>query len=66
MKTGFPHRNWLGFPKGWEDLGKVGTQYVKDDLVKYDSHSYCRTKACIGRENGVLFKFCPKCKIKLD
>lgn len=63
----FPDKNWLGYPKGWEDLGEIEKEYKKrDNGYQIESHTYCKTPTHIGKENLHLFKFCPRCMIKLE
>jgi len=69
IKHGFPQRNWLGIPKGWEDLGKMekSWEFEKGNYeYKADLHSFCKDIARVGKENGELFKFCARCKIKIN
>lgn len=66
----FPNKNWWGIEKGWQDLGKTEKVYREEasggTIYNYQGHIYCGTITHIGREeNGQLFKFCPKCLIKL-
>lgn len=62
----FP-KTFLGFPKGWDDRGAVGSTYdSKDGTYITLSHRFCKTTAHIGIENnGEVFRFCPKCMVKL-
>jgi len=66
----FPAKKWLGLlPDGWEDLGKIETKTeVKKDKTIHITpiHAYCGTTARIGREGGELFRFCPRCLIKVE
>ena len=65
----FPNKK--GFFKkkdNWEDLGKIKIISVIENDKSYSSrmlHSFCNTVIHIGRENGELFRFCPKCMIKV-
>ena len=73
IKTMFPnYKNGIFFkkPNGWEDLGEVETKIIRLSNDKQleeieEVHTFCNTKAKIGRENGELFKFCPRCLVKL-
>ncbi len=54
-------------PIGWEDLGEVEkATIVEDGITVYitDTHSLCKSRAHIGKENGELFKFCPRCLVR--
>ncbi len=54
----FPRKSkYLKKNMGWEDLGEV---------IKSEVHVYCGTRVFIGKENGKVFKFCPKCLVKVD
>ncbi len=65
MKKGFPNK-FLGiFPYGWKNKGKVGSNYIGNDVIRFKSHTFCDTRLNIGKENGELFMYCPKCLIKL-
>ena len=68
---GFPHKNWLGSPKGWKDLGEKG--YEKEELLQdgwtqktYIVHPYCRTRVNIGKEGEKLFQFCSRCMVRVE
>lgn len=62
-KTNFPKRKYFLFPDGWEDLGQFKGSYKSDGLIKFLCHGFCGTRLHIGREGGILFRFCPRCKI---
>lgn len=56
----------LGIAIGWSDLGRVNTEHVSEGLVRYASHSFCRTRARVGkRKDETVFLYCPKCMVKL-
>lgn len=57
----FPEKNWLGFKKGWEDLGKIDAKWVRDDVYTQPICTFCRTPIRIGREKQRVFKYCPRC-----
>lgn len=59
LKAGFPNKV-LGIPVGWKDKGKIGSEYSD-----YEKHGFCGIKCRIGYEDGKLFKFCPRCLIKV-
>lgn len=60
---GFPDK-FLWFTRGWRDLGQVeGTTEGK--YIIFSSHKFCLTKCHIGRENGIVFMFCPRCLMKI-
>lgn len=65
----FPKRTkWLRRPIGWQDLGKHDKWVEKlgDDLVIMTlSHTLCGTRVSIGKENLELFRYCPRCLIKI-
>ena len=65
MTTGFP-KKILGIAIGWSDRGGVDGTYVADGVSNYIVHKFCNTRARIGLEKGVSFKFCSKCMIKID
>ncbi len=49
---------------GWRDLGKVGSSDFDFYSITYEVHVFCHTRARVGkRDNGELFKYCPKCKV---
>jgi len=52
----------LGIPVGWKDKG--GDVFNKRGY--YASHTYCSHHIKVGVEDGVAFKFCPKCEKKLE
>ncbi len=61
-------RKWLWEIKndGWEDLGEVevaesGTHFAPKSLY----HKYCGSTIHVGKESGELFRFCPKCLVKI-
>lgn len=66
----FPQKSkFLKRPIGWEDLGKVGSvlNSLNGKTVEvYECHNKCKEIVHIGKENGELFKFCPRCLIKLN
>jgi len=63
-------KSWFGKKTenfGWEDLGEVGIELSVEGgktIRSQDSHTYCSLPLHIGKENGELFKFCPRCMIK--
>ncbi len=67
----FPERkkptffNWFDKTDGWEDLGYIGDVHQGDKTFT-ELHSFCKTKIKIGKEDEKLFKFCPRCLIKLE
>lgn len=65
----FPNKNWLGFPKGWKDLGRVKSfnKFMHGaDYTSWEVHTLCHTRARLAREGDEIFKYCPKCMIQLD
>jgi len=57
----FPNykRRWIyKVPDGWEDLGKV------EDDSSYFTHVFCKSTVRIGKEDGQLFRYCPRCMVK--
>jgi hypothetical protein len=65
----FPEKSFLGFTVGWQDLGEIDYSSIVEDgktIRSWTTHAYCNTKVHIGKENGELFKFCPKCFIKIS
>jgi hypothetical protein len=62
----FPNykKKWKIFntPDGWEDLDFTGNSWNEHSSY----HDLCGTTAKIGRENGKLFKFCPRCMVILE
>ena len=64
MKKGFPNRI-LFFPYGWSDKGKVSGDYKGDETETVTCHSFCKTRARVGKESGKIFLYCPKCLVKL-
>jgi len=56
----------LGIKIGWQDRGQVGENYIGDDIVRYSSHIFCRTRLRVGKEKEATFLYCPKCLIKID
>lgn len=62
----FP-KTFLGIAIGWEKRGNVGAYYdehLRESMIPI--HGFCKTQFKIGLENGKVFKYCPKCKIKID
>lgn len=52
---------------GWEDLGEVDCYYdLERGALTILIHSLCSRVIKIGRENGELFKFCPRCMVKIE
>ena len=57
--------NWSNETDGWEDLGYIdGVQQEERTITQI--HNFCKSKIKIGKEDGKLFKFCPRCLKKLD
>lgn len=70
----FPkYKNWILFkiPDGWEDRGSVASYNInfhsakKEERWVHEVCVYCYTCVHIGKEQEILFKFCPKCLIQL-
>lgn len=61
----FP-KKFLWFPVGWSDRGRVEGKYKSERLRRYEVHAFCNTTAHIGKEEGELFKFCPRCLVKIE
>lgn len=64
----FPQRTkFLRRPIGWQDLWEsIYYGDIKDGKESLlDEHDACHTVIHIGKENGELFKFCPRCEVKL-
>jgi len=64
----FPQRNWFGQPKGWKDLGKTPLIWVEvaDHRVPERAwHDFCHKTLHLGKEGDTLFKFCPRCEVKV-
>lgn len=55
--------------KGWKDLGEVcGHEFVAGNGKTYMNTpicSFCNHELHIGKEDGVLFKFCLRCMVKV-
>lgn len=67
MKKGFPNKILGIFPNGWKFVTEIKGRYkASDNTMIYTVHTYCQTRACIGKENSNLFTYCPACLIKLD
>jgi hypothetical protein len=54
---------------GWKDLGKIRDKYEYDYEAKSGfkvtkAHVLCNTSLHIGKEDGNVFLFCPRCMIK--
>ena len=64
-------RTWYGKkPDGWEDLveevdRKFWSAEHQRNMGECTTHDVCGQKAYIGREDGKLFKFCPRCMVKV-
>lgn len=66
----FPkYKNYILFKKkdGWKDLGEIEI----DDSPSYayakiEVHQFCHTRLRIGKERGEIFKFCPRCMVKVS
>ncbi len=69
MTPGFPNKRWF-FPYGWKDLGQTEGTYsygsYPNSVYTYSCHKFCGTIAHIGKEKSEIFKFCPKCLVKLN
>lgn len=62
----FP-KTFLGIAIGWEKRGDTGGYYdVSLGKQMVVTHGFCGTQYKIGIEDGEVFKYCPKCKIKID
>ena len=66
----FPHRaRFFGLPlcrDGWQDRGRLEPTYLKDgEIVGTLVHAYCHTRLRIGIENGLPFRYCPRCLLKV-
>lgn len=63
----FPEKTkWFKINIGWQDLGEVNSVYnPQTKCLDYDCHLLCKTIINIGKENGEVFRFCPRCLIKL-
>ena len=60
---------YLFFKKtdGWEDLGEVNSssKIVDGKIEEFNqTHAFCNDTLHVGKENGELFKFCPRCLVK--
>lgn len=51
---------------GWEDRGEIGVRAIPYEKPTIDTCNYCYSVIHIGIENHNLFKFCPKCMIKIN
>lgn len=59
----FPQKSkWLKRPIGWENLGELNWKRINTKPWK---HYFCGEILQVGRENNTLFKFCPRCMVKL-
>lgn len=54
---------WSG-PDGWEDLGQKESFYINKQYA-YTTHEFCGTRIHIGKRNGILFWFCPRCMVQV-
>lgn len=64
----FPEKNWLGFRRGWKDLGQIKySSCFEDGEYRYTGvvHNLCGNRGRVGKEGDKLFKFCPVCEVKL-
>lgn len=55
---------FLKRPVGWEKLGRIDPDFDDNGEV-YNAHDLCRTIVHIGRENKTLFRYCPRCLVKI-
>lgn len=66
----FPQKSkFLKRPIGWEDLGNARARHAVEngETIRYtEVHPFCRSAVHIGKEDGVLFKFCPRCMCKTE
>jgi hypothetical protein len=56
---------------GWKNLGKTEKKYEYDYKAKGEfliskAHTLCNTQLNVGKQNGRLFLFCPKCMVEID
>ena len=66
----------MAFPKtilsigiGWSDLGRKSSWHKEGnpyDVKTFSLHMYCKSRTNIGKENGKLFEFCPRCMVKIE
>lgn len=64
-KQAFPNK-FLWFTLGWKDLGKVNGTYSGNCMTDIKAHDLCLTALHVGKENGRLFLFCPRCLVKCE
>lgn len=64
----FPQKTkWFEKNIGWEDLGEVESVYTGiEGKRNFEIHIFCKTTINIGKENDELFKFCPRCMVKVN
>ncbi len=65
----FPERTkfWKS-PVGWDELGEVEQTYSAENggSFRVYVHTFCKSIAHVGKENGELFYYCKRCDIKLN
>lgn len=65
----FPQKTkWLKRPIGWEDLGKMMERSeVRDGrtIILITTHALCNSALHAGKEEDKLFRFCPRCLVKI-
>lgn len=62
----FPETNWFGGTEGWEKRGEIKPLTTADGKTSIDVCSYCKNPVFIGRENGIIFKYCEVCLKKVN
>lgn len=63
----FPNKKgFFNRPDGWEDLGAVEGTSSGNRTISYKAHALCMTTLHVGKEANELFRFCPRCLVKVN
>lgn len=64
----FPQKTkFLKRPLGWTDLGSIGSHWEEAEKRQmFHIHSLCGQRIRIGKEENNLFRYCPRCMVKLS
>jgi hypothetical protein len=53
------------FNDNWWGLGETG-ELIKGDLVQTMKCMFCYSRLYVGKEDGLVFNYCPRCLLKVE